>query len=157
MWFLWIFGNNVEDSMGHLRFAIFYLLCGLAAAALQIAADLGSPIPMVGASGAIGGVMGAYLVLYPRVNVHLLLILGFYITTVPIPALFMLGYWLLMQVLGGWLSPVEGGGVAFWAHIGGFLAGVLLVLLFRNPRLLARHPYRGWTAAPRAEGAESSS
>ena len=85
MWFLWIFGNNVEDSMGHLRFALFYLCCGLAAAAAQVLADPASPTPMVGASGAIGGVMGAYVVLYPRVQVHLLLFFGFFITTVAVP------------------------------------------------------------------------
>ena len=150
MWFLWIFGNNVEDSMGHVRFALFYLLCGAAAAALQVAADPGSTVPMVGASGAIGGVMGAYVILYPRVNVHMLVVLGFYITTIAVPAVFMLGYWFLMQLLGGWFSPVEGGGVAFWAHVGGFVAGALLVFLFRDRRLLAQHPYRGWTASSRA-------
>jgi membrane associated rhomboid family serine protease len=149
MWFLWIFGNNVEDSMGHVRFVLFYLLCGGAAAALQIAADPGSSLPMVGASGAIGGVMGAYVVLYPRVNVHLLVVLGFYITTVAVPAIFMLGFWFLMQLFGGWFSAVEQGGVAFWAHVGGFVAGALLVFVFRDPRLLAQHPYRGWAGSAR--------
>jgi membrane associated rhomboid family serine protease len=145
MWFLWIFGNNVEDSMGHLRFAVFYLLCGLAAAAGQIVSDPDSAIPMVGASGAIGGVMGAYIVLYPRVHVHLLIILGFLVTTVAVPAVFMLGYWLLLQLLGGFFSiGVAGGGTAFWAHVGGFAAGALLVFVFRNPELLRRHPYHGW-------------
>ena len=149
MWFLWIFGNNVEDSMGHVRFVLFYLLCGSAAAALQVSADPGSTVPMVGASGAIGGVMGAYVVLYPRVNVHMLVIFGFYITTVAVPAIFMLGYWFVVQLLGGWFSSVEGGGVAFWAHVGGFAAGAVLVFLFRDPRLLAQHPNRGWTGSGR--------
>jgi membrane associated rhomboid family serine protease len=145
MWFLWIFGNNVEDSMGHVRFVVFYLLCGLAAAALQTATNTASPIPMVGASGAIGGVMGAYVLLYPRVHVHMLLILGFYVTTFAMPAVFMLGYWFALQVLSGLFSiGAEGGGVAFWAHVGGFVAGAVLILLFRNPRLLERHPYYGW-------------
>jgi membrane associated rhomboid family serine protease len=145
MWFLWIFGNNVEDSMGHLRFAIFYLLCGLAAAAAQILVDPQSTIPMVGASGAIGGVMGAYILLYPRVHVHMLIFLGFYVTIVAIPAVFMLGYWFLLQLLSGvGTLGARGGGVAFWAHVGGFLAGSVLILLFRNPRLLSRHPYHGW-------------
>jgi membrane associated rhomboid family serine protease len=145
MWFLWIFGNNVEDSMGHVRFVVFYLLCGLAAAALQTFFDPDSTIPMVGASGAIGGVMGAYVLLYPRVHVHMLLILGFYVTTIAVPAVFMLGYWFLVQLLSGWTSiGAEGGGVAFWAHVGGFIAGAVLVLLLRNPRLLERHPYHGW-------------
>lgn len=145
MWFLWIFGGNVEDSMGHLRFAVFYLLCGVAAATAQIAADAASPIPMVGASGAIGGVMGAYIVLYPRVHVHMLFILGFYVTTFAVPAVFMLGYWIVVQLAGGMLSAGQGGGgVAFWAHVGGFGAGALLILLFRDKRLLDRHPYHGW-------------
>lgn len=145
MWFLWIFGNNVEDSMGHVRFVFFYLLCGLAAAAAQVVSNTQSPVPMVGASGAIGGVMGAYILLYPRVHVHLLVFLGFFVTTVAVPAFLMLGYWLLIQLISG-LGTIgaEGGGVAFWAHAGGFLAGALLVLLFRDPRLLARHPYHGW-------------
>lgn len=149
MWFLWIFGNNVEDSMGHARFALFYLLCGLAAAGLQTFADPGSTIPMVGASGAIGGVMGAYLVLYPRVSVHMLFWLGFYVTTFAIPAIWMLGYWFLVQVLGGVAAAgAQGGGVAFWAHVGGFAAGALLVPLFRDRELVDRHPYHGWTARP---------
>ena len=145
MWFLWIFGNNVEDSMGSARFAVFYLACGLAAAAAQIVADASSPVPMVGASGAIGGVMGAYIVLYPRVHVHMLVFLGFFVTTFAVPAVAMLGYWLLVQLLGGLSSlGARGGGVAFWAHAGGFVAGALLIFLFKNERLLARHPFRGW-------------
>lgn len=143
MWFLWIFGNNVEDSMGHARFLVFYLLCGLTAAAAQTLADPSSTIPLVGASGAIGGVMGAYVVLYPRVHVHMLVFLGFFVTTIAVPAYFMLGYWFVLQLLSGWLSNAAEGGVAFWAHVGGFIAGALLVLLFRNPRLLERHPYYG--------------
>ena len=147
MWFLWIFGNNVEDAMGHARFAIFYALCGLAAAAAQVLSNPSSPMPMVGASGAIGGVMGAYIVLYPRVRVHMLLVLGFYVTTVAVPAYFMLGYWFLVQLIGGTASLAsEGGGVAFWAHVGGFAAGALLIFLFRDPRLLARNPVSGWRA-----------
>jgi membrane associated rhomboid family serine protease len=150
MWFLWIFGNNVEDSMGHGRFVVFYLLCGLVAATLQMAFAPASAVPMVGASGAIGGVMGAYIVLYPRVRVDLLVVLGFYVTTVSVPALFMLGYWFVVQLVGGAASlGAEGGGVAFWAHVGGFATGALLVLLFRNPELVARHPYHGWTPSPR--------
>jgi membrane associated rhomboid family serine protease len=149
MWFLWIFGNNVEDSMGHVRFVVFYLLCGLAAAALQIATSPSSPVPMVGASGAIGGVMGAYVLLYPRVRVHMLVVLGFYVTTFAVPAVFMLGYWFVIQVVSGLASVgAEGGGVAFWAHVGGFVAGLILVLVFRNPRLLERHPYYGNRSSP---------
>jgi membrane associated rhomboid family serine protease len=149
MWFLWIFGNNVEDAMGHARFALFYVLCGLAAAGAQVLSQPASAIPMVGASGAIGGVMGAYVFLYPRVHVHLLLILGFYVTTVAVPAIFMLGYWFVLQLLGGVSSlGVQGGGVAFWAHVGGFAAGVALIPLFRDRELLARHPYHGFTRRP---------
>jgi membrane associated rhomboid family serine protease len=146
MWFLWIFGNNVEDAMGHARFLVFYLLCGLAAAALQIFSQPDSGIPMVGASGAIGGVMGGYVVLYPRVRVHMAVMFGFYLRTIAVPAAFMLGYWFLLQLLGGAVSLGRHGegGVAFWAHVGGFAAGALLVLVFRNPRLLARHPSHGW-------------
>ena len=149
MWFLWIFGNNVEDSMGSVRFAVFYVLCGLAAAAAQIVSEPGSVVPMVGASGAIGGVMGAYILLYPRVRVHMLIILGFLVTTVGVPAVLMLGYWFVIQLLSGLSrAGTGGGGVAFWAHIGGFLAGCVLIYVFRDSRLLARHPYYGWN--PRA-------
>ena len=140
MWFLWVFGNNVEDSMGHFRFFIFYLLCGLAAAAAQTFVSPNSAIPMVGASGAISGVMGSYIVLYPKVRIHMLIFLGFFITTVVVPAYLMLGYWFLLQILGG-LPTIgnEEGGVAFWAHAGGFIAGVVLIQIFKNPRLVAEH------------------
>jgi membrane associated rhomboid family serine protease len=145
MWFLWIFGDNVEDAMGRARFAVFYVLCGFAAAAAQGLANPGSTVPMVGASGAIGGVMGAYIVLYPRVHVHMLVLLGFYATTFAVPAVLMLGYWILLQLIGGYSSMgASGGGVAFWAHVGGFVAGAVLVLLFRNRKLLDSHPYHGW-------------
>ncbi len=139
MWFLWVFGNNIEDSMGKLRFLLFYLLTGVAAAAAQVAVSPGSAIPMVGASGAISGVMGGYIVLYPRVRVHLLVFLGVFITRVAVPAFFMLGYWFLLQLLGGLpMLAAESGGVAFWAHAGGFVAGMLLVLVFRDPALMRR-------------------
>ena len=154
MWFMWIFGNNVEDSMGHVRFIFFYLACGIAAATLQIVSNTESPIPMVGASGAIGGVMGAYILLYPRVHVHMFVFLGFFVTTFAVPAVFMLGYWFLVQVIGGFGSVgVEGGDTAFWAHIGGFVAGALLVPLFKDADLVARHPYHGWN--PRQSPTES--
>jgi membrane associated rhomboid family serine protease len=140
LWFLWIFGNNVEDVMGHLRFGVFYLLCGLAAAAAQTLSAPSSTLPMVGASGAIGGVMGAYFVLYPRAHVWTVIFFGFYLRTIAVPAAVMLGYWFLLQLLGGLPTlGSEGGGVAFWAHAGGFLAGVLLVYVFRDPRLVAAH------------------
>ncbi len=149
MWFLWIFGDNVEGAMGHGRFVVFYVLSGLAAAVAQVWASPGSAIPMVGASGAIGGVMGAYVVLYPRVHVHMLVPLGFFITTVAVPAFLMLGYWFVIQLVGGFGTlGVDRGGVAFWAHVGGFAAGVVLVFLLRNRRLLDQHPYHGWTRSP---------
>jgi membrane associated rhomboid family serine protease len=146
MWFLWVFGNNVEDSTGRGRFLAFYLLCGALAAATQIVSNPGSPIPMVGASGAISGVMGAYIVLYPKVRVHMLIFLGIFITTIRVPAYMMLGYWFLLQVLGTLpMLASEGGGVAFLAHAGGFVAGMLLVLLFRDQRLIQA---RAWHNLP---------
>lgn len=140
MWFLWIFGNNVEDSTGRLRFLVFYLLCGFAALAAQVLSNPGSAIPMVGASGAIGGVMGGYIVLYPRIRVHLLLFLGFFVTTFTVPAYVMLGYWLLLQLIGGLPQlSTEAAGVAFWAHVGGFAAGALLILVFQDRELVMTH------------------
>jgi len=139
MWFLWVFGDNIEDAMGRGRFVAFYLLCGLVAAAAQVVTDPGSAVPMVGASGAIGGVMGAYARLYPRAQVHTLLFLGFFITTVALPAVFMLGYWFLIQLLQASVSGAAGGGVAFWAHVGGFVAGVAGVGAFSRPERVASH------------------
>jgi len=146
MWFLWLFGNNVEDSMGRVRYVIFYLLCGIAAAMMQVVANPRSVIPMVGASGAISGVMGAYLVLYPRVRVHCLVFLGFFITTVSLPAWTMLLYWFGLQFVSGLfgLMASEGGGVAFWAHVGGFVAGMVLVKLFANPEMVREHREGDW-------------
>ena len=138
MWFLWLFGNNVEDSMGHTRYFAFYILCGLAAAAAQTIITPSSIIPMVGASGAISGVMGAYVVLYPRVRVHLFVPLGFFFFRTAAPAYLMLGYWFLLQLLGGSAASGEGG-VAFWAHVGGFLAGAALIALFKDADLVDRH------------------
>jgi membrane associated rhomboid family serine protease len=145
MWFLWLFGNNIEDSMSRPRFIVFYLLCGLAAALAQVFADPASGIPMVGASGAISGVMGAYLVLFPRVRVFTLIPLGFYMTSMALPAWAMLIYWMLLQFVGGLGSiGAEGGGVAFWAHIGGFVAGVVLVKLFVRRDHLSAHRHTYW-------------
>ena len=142
MLFLWVFGNNIEDATGHGRFLVFYLLCGVAAAAAQTFISPHSVVPMVGASGAISGVLGAYLLLYPKVRVHTLIILPIYITTVALPAWVMLGYWILLQVLSGLgsLSEVEGGGVAFFAHVGGFVTGLVLVRLFASDDVLRRRP-----------------
>jgi membrane associated rhomboid family serine protease len=146
MWFLWLFGNNVEDSMTRPRFLVFYLLGGIAAALFQVTMDPASTVPMVGASGAISGVMGAYLVLYPRVRVFTLVPLGFYMTSVALPAWVMLIYWMLLQVLGGFTRIGSGqeGGVAFWAHIGGFLAGLILVKVFERPDRVRAHEVNQW-------------
>ena len=146
MWFLWIFGNNIEDAMTRPRFVAFYLLCGLAAALAQVVTNPASNIPMVGASGAISGVMGAYLILYPRVRVHTLVPLGFFITTIALPAWAMLLYWPFLQFASGLVSLAgsQTGGVAFWAHVGGFTAGIILVKLFAVPDHLAAHQAQHW-------------
>ncbi|MFP2912856.1 rhomboid family intramembrane serine protease [Pyxidicoccus sp. 3LFB2] len=140
--FFWVFGNNVEDSMGRLRFLVFYVVCGLAAAAAHVLVDPTSAIPTVGASGAISGIMGAYLVLYPRVRVNMLFIIFIFIQIIPVPAWAVLMWWFAVQVISGLpqLMTMEqmSGGVAFWAHIGGFVAGVVLIKLFRNPRYTAQ-------------------
>ncbi|MGE0702558.1 MAG: rhomboid family intramembrane serine protease [Vicinamibacterales bacterium] len=146
MWFLWLFGNNIEDSMSRGKFLIFYLACGVAAALFQVASDPDSIIPMVGASGAISGVMGAYLVLYPTVRVFTLVPLGFFVTSIALPAWVMLLYWAFIQFVSG-VSMAAGestGGVAFWAHIGGFAAGIVLVYLFRNRGQVAAHRRHHW-------------
>ena len=147
MLFFWVFGNNIEDAMGHGRFVVFYLLCGVAAAATQVVISPSSAIPMVGASGAISGVLGAYLLLYPRVRVHTLIFLGVFVTTVALPAYVMLGYWILLQLLGGLpaLAGMESGGVAFWAHIGGFVAGMVLISLFVKRENIERRPARAYS------------
>lgn len=134
MWFLYIFGDNIEDSMGSVRFILFYLACGLASVAVQMIASPSSPIPMVGASGAISGVMGAYIMLYPKAPVHMLIFFGFFFTRIVIPAFLMLGYWFILQLFGGFFTLGSAtGGVAFWAHVGGFLAGVLFIRPFCDP------------------------
>jgi membrane associated rhomboid family serine protease len=145
MWFLWLFGNNVEDATGRLRFAIFYLLCGVIAAFVQVLTNPSSAIPMVGASGAVSGIMGGYLLLFPRVRVFCLLILGFFVTSVALPAWLILIYWLVIQFVTG-LAALGGdvGGVAFSAHVGGFITGLVLVKLFVESNYLASHKARHW-------------
>jgi membrane associated rhomboid family serine protease len=138
MLYLWIFGNNIEDAMGHARFLVFYLLCGVAAALVQVLLKPGSDIPMVGASGAISGVLGAYMLLFPRARVLLGLPLGFLIVQLGrFPAIWVLAAWFLMQLIMGSIAaakvPGEGeGGIAFGAHIGGFIAGLSLVAFFKH-------------------------
>jgi membrane associated rhomboid family serine protease len=144
MWFLWLFGNNVEDSMGRLRFIAFYLLTGLAAALGQIITAPDSVIPMVGASGAISGVMGAYLILYPRVRVYVLVPIFIFLTSIALPAWMMLGYWFLIQLVSGLLASDEVGGVAFWAHVGGFVAGIALIKFFAREEYVHAHRARQW-------------
>lgn len=130
LWFLWIFGNNVEDTLGRGRFLLFYLVAGVLAALAHVASNPGSAVPMVGASGAISGVMGAYLVLFPRARVKTLLFLLILITIVEVPAWVYLVYWFSLQLASS--AWTVGSGVAFWAHIGGFVVGVSAVLPFRN-------------------------
>lgn len=146
MWFLRVFGDNIEDSMGHLRYLVFYLACGVTAALLQVFVSPASVIPMVGASGAISGVMGAYLVLYPRVRVFTVVPIGIIPLFIALPAWTMLLYWMGMQFLGGLfgLFSEEGGGVAFWAHIGGFVAGVVLVKFFARGDYVRQHRSQHW-------------
>jgi membrane associated rhomboid family serine protease len=137
MLFLWIFGDNVEDRLGHVRFLLFYLICGVAAALAQVAIDPMSAVPMVGASGAVAGVMGAYLVLYPHSRV--LMLFPFPIFVFELPAIVFLGFWFLLQFLNGigqlpiFQQDQISGGVAFWAHVAGFLAGLLLVTIMKRP------------------------
>jgi membrane associated rhomboid family serine protease len=139
MWFLWIFGDNVEDILGHGRFLLFYLLCGFAAAITQVFLNPESHIPIIGASGAIAGVMGAYMVKFPHARILTLVFLFFFVTTVDVPAVFMLAYWFLIQLFSGvgtvGYSSQSQGGVAWFAHVGGFLVGMLLVgmLAIRKP------------------------
>lgn len=140
--FFWVFGNNIEDSMGAARFIVFYIACGLVAAATHVIIDPASPIPTVGASGAIAGVLGAYLVLYPKVRVKMLFIFVIFFKVIPLPAWIVLIYWFLVQLLSGWsqltpLRPEISGGVAVWAHVGGFVAGVALIKLFEDPSRVA--------------------
>ena len=139
MLYLWIFGDNVEDRMGHGRFLVFYLLCGTAAALAQTITQPDSVVPMVGASGAIAGVMGAYFVLYPKSRIVTLVPLFFIFQVVEVPAILFLGIWFLMQFVNGLGSIVtvaagqSAGGIAFWAHVAGFVAGISGVVVFRRP------------------------
>lgn len=130
MLFLWVFGDNVEDALGHLRYLLFYFACGIAAGLLHVFINLHSGLPALGASGAISGVMGAYMLLYPRSRVLTLL----FVFLVPIPAVIVLGWWFILQFLGGMqsLGVRTGGGVAWWAHVGGFLTGMALALWNRR-------------------------
>jgi membrane associated rhomboid family serine protease len=137
MWMLWIFGDNIEDSMGHSRYLMFYLLCGTVSVLAQAMANPASPVPLVGASGAISGVLGAYFLLYPRARILTLVPIFIFFYMIELPAFIFLGLWILLQVLQGYAQQAATngaavGGVAWWAHVGGFAAGVLLIKFFKE-------------------------
>jgi membrane associated rhomboid family serine protease len=145
MLYLWVFGDNIEDNFGHLKFAFFYIICGVLASLSQIMLDPQSVIPTLGASGAIAGVLGAYLIMFPKNRVHSLLPLGIIWTTVEVPAWIMLGIWIVLQFFSQFAAITShtaqtgGGGVAYMAHIGGFIAGMILVFLFRTRPKTFKH------------------
>jgi membrane associated rhomboid family serine protease len=154
MLFLWVFGDNIENSMGHIRYFFFYLICGLGANALEIATAPGSVVPGIGASGAIAGVLGAYLMLYPSSRVRTLIPIGFIPIPITLPAWIMIGVWFLIQFFDGVVTlsntaSQASGGIAYWAHVGGFATGAVLIWVFRHPpsvdRMRAYHakPYGG--------------
>lgn len=140
MLYLWIFGNNIEDSMGHFRFILFYLLCGTAAALTQATIDPHSEIPMIGASGAVSGILGAYLLLYPHAKVLVVIPIIIIIKTFRIPAMFVLGMWFIMQLISSSNTVSGEGGTAWWAHIGGFVAGIILIPFFKHRHVSLFHP-----------------
>lgn len=156
MLFLFIFGDNIEDAMGHVSYLLFYLLCGFVAVLAQVFLDLNSTIPIIGASGAISGVMGAYIVLFPQGKVRAIVLFGFIGQVILVPAWVMIGLWFVLQLLSGLASLGQSsdvGGVAFWAHVGGFVAGALLVWLFRDKDAVARQnavrgSHQSWQRTP---------
>jgi membrane associated rhomboid family serine protease len=162
MLYLWVFGNNIEDACGHVRFVVFYLACGLAAAFTQALPDPASVVPMIGASGAISGVLGAYLVLFPHARVHVIIPIGFFLMHHRLRAGWLLGFWFLLQLLSGVMGASAEGGVAFWAHVGGFVAGIGLIFPFRDRRFTGRRwgrtgrpPRRGRSRIPSSTGRRS--
>jgi membrane associated rhomboid family serine protease len=150
MLFLWIFGNNVEDVLGHFRYLLLYLLSGVAAAMGQALSDPASTVPMLGASGAIAGVLGAYLLIYPNANVHVAVLIIIILRIVTVPAWIMLGLWFAVQLASGLFSSSATGGVAFWAHVAGFTTGIALLLVMRPQGLMLLQPPRTarFVAAP---------
>lgn len=138
MLYLWIFGNNIEDVLGHFKFLMFYLLSGVGAAVLHIITAPMSIVPTVGASGAIAGVLGAYFYLFPRAKIISLVFFFYYVELVALPASLVLGLWIAIQVVSSLIAPSEGGGIAYTAHVGGFLTGLLLIIVFGGKRLLRR-------------------
>jgi len=142
MLYLWIFGNNVEDAMGHARFLGFYLVCGVAAALAQAMAEPGTTIPMVGASGAISGVLGAYVLIYPRARITVIIPLGILLYPTKISSVYVVGFWFVLQLISAAMADPGTPGVAWLAHVGGFVAGILLTPLLSQYPLFGRH-YRG--------------
>ena len=146
MWFLHIFGDNIEDRLGHIRYLIFYIFCGVAAGLVHLLTNWDSKIPTIGASGAISGVMGAYLLLYPRSRILTLIPIFFFFQFLEIPAFIFLGFWFLLQLFSAGLTPKNVGGIAFWAHIGGFFAGLIFIKIFDVvPRLGLSNGLRRYT------------
>lgn len=137
MLYLWIFGNNIEDRLGHLRFILFYLFCGIVAALSHTLTASGSDVPMIGASGAVSGVLGAYLLLFPMARIHTIIFLGFFVQTVQIPALIVIGFWAIIQLVNGLIMQgmASQGGIAWFAHAGGFLAGLISIKLWQPRRV----------------------
>lgn len=136
MLYLWIFGNNIEDRLGHVRFVFFYLFCGIAAALAHILTDPGSTVPMIGASGAISGVLGAYLLLFPYARIHTIIFLGFFVQSIKVPALIVIGFWAIIQVVSGLSAQgLHQGGIAWFAHVGGFIAGLVTIKLWQPRRI----------------------
>lgn len=148
MWFLWIFGDNIEDAMGHFKYLVFYLACGVAAGLVHLFFNLDSRVPTVGASGAIAGVMGAYLVKFPHSRIHTLAFIFLFVTTFDVPAVLMLAYWFLIQVFSGigsiGYSHLSQGGVAWFAHVGGFVAGMVLVNMMGTRKRYTRRRDLYW-------------
>ncbi|KPJ97670.1 MAG: hypothetical protein AMK71_12925 [Nitrospira bacterium SG8_35_4] len=142
MLYLWIFGNNIEDKLGYVKFIIFYILCGVAAAYSHALTNPSSTTPMIGASGAVSGILGAYLLLFPRARVHTLIFLGFFVQVIRLPAVIVIGFWIVIQFLNGMVSAgsASQGGVAWFAHIGGFLVGISCIKIFLSRK--KRYYYR---------------
>lgn len=136
MLYLWIFGNNIEETLGHVKFFLFYLFCGIIAALSHTITTPNSNIPMIGASGAVSGVLGAYLILFPMARIHTLIFLGFFIQIVRIPALIVIGFWAIIQIVNGLVTQgIQQGGIAWFAHIGGFIAGLVIIKLWLLRRM----------------------
>jgi membrane associated rhomboid family serine protease len=154
MLYLWLFGRGVETALGIARYLVFYFVCGTVAALTQAIADPGSTIPMIGASGAIAGILGAYLVLHPRGNVVVLIWIFILVRLITVPAVILLGIWFLLQLLGALTAPLDEPGVATWAHVGGFIAGMILVLFIRRPGVRIMQPAQtaSFSLAPRRRG-----